>query len=256
MTAISVIIHAEAKVGKTTLTTTSPPPMLVLDVEGGWKFVRQAGFNSGKRLRRIEWDPVQTPPPRHDGSWDLCHVTVREWRTLTQAYMWLTHTKEHDFRSLIIDSVTEAQRQLRTYLKPDGRLVTYIDWGDLLHHMDKLIRDFRDLTLLPEPNPLDVVTFIAETEMKNDKWRPAMQGQIGRSLPYHVDICGYLYTEPLQDSTGVVTGYQRKLLIGQGIAPNIITGERVQGTLPPIIEDPNITSMVNAIFGFEEGNEQ
>jgi hypothetical protein len=174
---------------------------------------------------------------------------VRNWRTLTSAYQYLTYTADHDFRSVIFDSVTEGQRKLKKMLRGTDQMRIQ-DWGDLLTHMDILIRDFRDLTLLPAPNPIQQVMFIAETEMKDGAWRPAMQGQLGRSLPYLVDICGYLYSEVIKDAQGAPTDQiRRKLLIGQGVVPTIITGERVQGALPLIVDDPHITRMMEAIFG-------
>jgi hypothetical protein len=244
----SLLIHSSAKVGKSTLSTTAPPPICVLDAEGGWKYVREAGYRSGVPLRRIEWDPLQGPPPRYDGTWDFCHVMVRKWSTLTQAYQWLSHVDAHDFHSLVLDSVTESQRKLKMQLRGTEQLRIQ-DWGDLLVHMDMLIRSMRDLVLLPEPNPLRCVVFIAETEFKDGAWRPAMQGQIGRALPYWVDICGYLYTELTQDANGQSTGKLKKLLIGEGVVPSIIAGERVQGALPDVIDDPHITRMMTQVFG-------
>lgn len=249
MSTLSVIVHAPAKVGKSTLSTTAPPPILVLDAEGGWRFVREAGYQSGVKLRRIEWDPVAGPPPRWDGTWDFCHTMVRDWRTLATAYQWLTYVDQHDFRSVILDSVTESQRKLKSQLRGMEQMRIQ-DWGDLLNHMDKLIRDMRDLTLLPPPSPVKFVMFIAETELKNGAWQPAMQGQIGRIMPYVVDICGYLYSENIPDASGAPTNeIQRKLLIGQGVQPTIISGERVQGALPLIVPDPHLTRMYEAIFG-------
>jgi hypothetical protein len=250
MSTLSILVHADSKVGKSTLSTTCPPPICVFDVEGGWKFVKQAGYMSGVPLRRREWDPSREPPPRYDGTWDFCHVHVTRWELLTQGYMWLTHSGEHDFRSIVVDSVTEGQRRLRSFIKPDSRLKGYEDWGDLLILMDTLIRNIRDLTLLPAPNPVKTAVFIAETVMKDGKWRPAMQGQIGNSLPYLVDICGYMFTEmKIDEKTSAPLGFQRKLLIGQGVIPNIISGERVQGLLPLIVDDPHITQMYEAVFG-------
>lgn len=241
-------MHAPAKVGKTTLATTAPPPICVLDAEGGWKFVREAGFRSGVRLRRTEWNPLAGPPPRYDGTWDFCHVIVRQWATLTQAYQWLARTDQHDFRSVILDSVTESQRKLKANLRGMEQMRIQ-DWGDLLVHMDRLIRDMRDLTLLPEPNPIRCVVFIAETEMKDGAWRPAMQGQIGRALPYWVDMCGYLYTEKTADADGSNVVKTKNLLIGEGVLPTVVAGERVQGALPDIVPHPNITEMMRAIYG-------
>lgn len=248
MSSLSTLIHAPAKVGKTTLSTTAPPPICVLDAEGGWKFVREAGYRSGKPLRRIEWDPRTGPPPRWDGTWDFCHVVVREWGTFVQAFQYLAQPHLHDFRSLILDSITEAQRKLKMNLRGMEQMRIQ-DWGDLLMHMDMLVRNMRDLVLLPQPNPLQVVVFIAETEMKDGAWRPAMQGQIGRALPYWVDICGFLYTERLADENGQATGKLKKLLIGEGVMPTVITGERVQGALPDVVDNPNITEMLVKIYG-------
>lgn len=247
-TSLSALVHAPAKVGKSTLSTTCPPPICVLDAEGGWKFVKQAGYRSGIPLRRTEWDPMSGPPPRWDGTWDFCHVVIREWRTLTQAYNYLLRTTEHDFRSLVLDSVTESQRKLKTHLRGMEQMRIQ-DWGDLLNNMDRLIRDMRDLVLLPQPNPLKVVMFIAETEFKNGAWRPAMQGQIGNSLPYWVDVCGYLFTQAMQDEHGTQTGKLKRLMIGQGIDPTIVAGERVQGALPDVVDNPHITQMFTTIFG-------
>lgn len=248
MSTLSLLVHAPAKVGKTTLSSTAPPPICVLDAEGGWRFVREAGYKTGISLRRKEWDPLREPPPRYDGTWDYCHVMVRQWYTLTQAYNYLAQPTSHDFRSLIFDSVTEGQRKLKTNLRGMEQMRIQ-DWGDLLMHMDKMIRDMRDLVLLPQPNPLQFVMFIGETEMKDGMWRPAMQGQIGRALPYWVDICGYLYTEKLNDADGQPTVKAKRLLIGEGVLPTVVAGERVQGTLPDIITDPNIITMMKTIFG-------
>lgn len=248
MNSLSLLVHAPAKTGKTTMATTVPTPFVALDAEGGWKFVREAGYKTGKPLRRVEWDPNQGPPPRHDGSWDFCHVMVRKWSDLTNAYAYLSRTDLHDFRSCVVDSVTESQRKLKLNLRGMEQMRIQ-DWGDLLMHMDKLIRDMRDLVLLPEPNPLQVVVFVAETENKDGAWRPAMQGQIGRALPYWVDMCGYLYTEKTTDANGQATGKVKKLLIGEGVLPTVIAGERVQGALPDIVDNPNIARMVAAIYG-------
>lgn len=243
-----MLVHAPAKTGKTTLSTTVPTPFVVLDAEGGWKFVKEAGYRSGVPLRRVAWDPNVGPPPRADGTWDFCHVVVRRWSDLTNAYQYLARPDLHDFRSAVLDSVTEAQRKLKLNLRGMEQMRIQ-DWGDLLMHMDALIRSMRDLVLLPQPNPLEVIVFIAETEMKDGAWRPAMQGQIGRALPYWVDICGYLSTERTADADGQATGKLKRLLIGEGILPTVIAGERVQGALPDIVDNPHVGRMLAAIYG-------
>jgi hypothetical protein len=244
---LSILVHAASKTGKSTLSSTAPLPLCVLDAEGGWRFIREAGFQTGRSLRKKEWDPIKdTQPPRYDGTWDVCVVTVQKWQTLTSAYQGLTQY-EHDFKSLVFDSITEAQRRLKTNLRGMEQFRIQ-DWGDLLVHMDNLIRSMRDLVLIPG-TPLQVVMFIAETKMKEGKWRPQMQGQIGDSLPYWMDIVGYLYRRPILDENGQALGKVAEMLIGQDVQPNIEAGERVQGLLGDYVTEPNISEMLKKIYG-------
>lgn len=250
---LSFLVHAPSKEGKSTLGSTMPPPILVLDVEGSWRFIRRAGFCVAgvhntedcrcPELRSIKWDPNVEAPPRHDGTWEVCRVIVREWRTLTNTYNWLVQAP-HDFVSLSFDSITEAQRRLKANLR-GLEAMRMQDWGDLLVHLDKLVRDFRDLVLMPSTT-MRVVMFVAETRLKDGKWRPYLQGAIGDSLPYWIDIVGYLYTEFAPDENNQNTVEIKKLWIGRH--PQFEAGERVQGLLGSVVERPNISDMLTKIF--------
>lgn len=240
---LSMLVHAPSKVGKSTLGSTAPLPLLVLDVEGSWRFIRRRGFNSPAALRKISWDPSTGPAPRYDGTWDACVVTVREFKTLTDVHMWLSQAP-HDFKSLIFDSVSEAQRKLKNNLRGLEQMRIQ-DWGDLLVRMDKIIRDYRDLVLLP--SGLSFVMFVAETEMKDGKWRPAMQGGIARQMPYWVDLVGYLFTTMENDENGQPTLKVKNLLI-RSDDPQFESGERVQGVLGDVVRNPNISEMINLIY--------
>jgi len=232
---LSMLVHAGAKVGKSTLSSSAPPPVLVLDAEGSWRFIR---------TRKIHWDPMTEPIPRHDGTWDACIVTITQWVHVQQVFRHLTQV-EHDFCSVVIDSITEIQRRLKANLKGTEAMQMQ-DWGQLLTQMDSTIRAFRDMTMLP--GPIQCVVMIAETRQngKTGKWEPYMQGQIGISLPYLVDICGYLYVDMAPDENGQPTKKVRKLWIGSH--PQFETGERVQGTLGDVVTEPNIDSMMKTIF--------
>ncbi|MPZ21922.1 MAG: AAA family ATPase, partial [Luteitalea sp.] len=94
---LSLLIHADSKAGKTTLVASAPPPLLILDAEGGSKFLP---------VRKTTWDGLR-PPPAYDGSWEVCVVMVREFSTLVNVFQWL-QTGQHHFRSFGIDSITEA----------------------------------------------------------------------------------------------------------------------------------------------------
>lgn len=234
---LSILIHGDSKVGKTTLASTSPVPILALDAEGGWKFLA---------VRRIEWDPMTAAPPVYDGTWDVCHVTVRDWNTVLRVCQWL-ESGQHHFRSLVVDSITEMQRKLMTNLVGSEQMKRD-DWGRLLRSMDDIIRKMRDLTSHPT-NPLQVVVFIAESRDNKAgvKKVPTMQGQIVDSLPYWVDICGYLFVENLVDANNQFTGDQVRRLWTRP-NPNYEAGERVQGRLPSVVDYPNITKMLIDVY--------
>lgn len=245
----SCLIHGFAKAGKSTVTSTAPQPILVLDAEGSWRFVD---------LRKVYWNPlVDAAPPVYDGTWDVCMVTVRDWQTVEAVYGWLTRY-QLPFVTVVLDSITEMQRRLKANLVGTEAMKMQ-DWGVLLTKMDATIRGFRDLTLVPGLN-VRCVLFVAETRREDGpggaKWRPYMQGQISTSLPYWVDVCGYLYAEQTVDGNGQPTGLARRLLVSPGV-PMFEAGERVQGRLGavwPIVDTPTIgvgadvTTMMHTIY--------
>lgn len=215
---LSLLVHANSKVGKTTLAATAPTPILALDAEGGWKFLP---------VRRVYWDPTQYAPPVYDGTWDVCIVTIRDWNTVQRTYQWMI-SGQHPFVSIVIDSITEIQRRCKQNLVSVDKMMEIRDWGKLLDLMDATIRGFRDLTMHPT-KPVQVVVFIAETRYLDNKWRPYMQGQIGTALPYWMDVVGYLFMDNLIDANGAPTTKQLKLLVSPH--PTYEAGERVRGRL-------------------------
>lgn len=243
---LSLLIHADSKVGKTTLAATSPTPTLIIDAEGGTKFLPGSPYLKdllGRPYRITRWNPVE-PPPRDDGSWDACVATVRRWEDVRLLYQWAA-SDQHDFRSIAIDSITEIQRRCKTNLKGTEQMKIQ-DWGQLLDLMDAVIRGFRDLTM-DDRNSIQVVTFIAETRQNQDgRWTPYLQGQIAVALPYWVDVCGYLYVEQLVDTNGQPTAKVRRLLVSPH--PQFVAGERVQGLLGDVVDSPNVEHMLDTIY--------
>lgn len=218
---ISFLVHAASKAGKSSLTATAPKPVLVLDAEGSWRFIP---------VRKVYWDPAE-PPPVYDGTWDACIVSVRDWDTVMRVYQWMI-SYQLPFISVVVDSVTEIQRRCKQNLKGTDAMKIQ-DWGTLLVLMDNVIRGFRDLTLIPWSN-VRCVVFVAETKQRDDSmWAPHMQGAIATSMPYWVDVIGYLYPDYELDGNGQPTVEVRRLIIGPH--PQFITGERVQGRLPYVL---------------------
>lgn len=246
---LSILIHSASKEGKSTLSSTAPLPLLVLDAEGSWKFIDTVGYRSSTPLRKVNWNPLREAVPRYDGTWDVVRVHVDSWQTMQEVYRHLTQ-REHDFQSIVLDSITEVQRRCKANIRTGSAQMDQQRWGQLLDQMDGLIRGFRDLALLP--NTIRCVVFISETVMKDGAWRPFMQGQIRDTMPYWVDILGYLYTA--LEASGDQTVKTKKLLIGAGVNPAYVVGERVQGRLPDIVDDPNISAMLAAVYPTPEEN--
>lgn len=246
---LSILVHSASKEGKSTLSSTAPLPLLVLDAEGSWKFIDTVGYRSSTPLRKVNWNPLRETVPRYDGTWDVVRVHVDSWQTMQEVYRHLTQ-REHDFQSIVLDSITEVQRRCKANIRTGSAQMDQQRWGQLLDQMDGLIRGFRDLALLP--NTIRCVVFISETVMKDGAWRPFMQGQIRDTMPYWVDILGYLYTA--LEASGDQTVKTKKLLIGAGVNPAYVVGERVQGRLPDIVDDPNIAAMLAAVYPTPEEN--
>lgn len=241
---VSILIHGPAKAGKSTLTSTVPLPAIILDAEGSWNFIDEAGFKSGRRLRKRSWSPLEEELPEYDGTWDVLHVKVTSWQIMTSCFQTLTQ-QEHSFRSVILDSITEVQRRCKKNIRSGTRQMQTQQWGELLDHMDDIIRGMRDLTLLE--NTICCVVFVAETYVdKKGRDAPYMQGQIGNTMPYWVDICGYFEVETQLSADGESNQKIRILTIGPDAGK--VTGERVAGRLPDIIEEPNIAAMMAAIY--------
>lgn len=181
---LSCVIHGESGTGKTTLAATSPAPRLILDCEGGARYIRQ---------RKIYWDPLTgNPPPENDGTWETCVVTVRDYRVVDQVYAWL-NSGQHPFKSVCIDSLTEAQKKLLDIIAGVDAVQTQ-HWGQLLRQLEDFVRKLRDLTFHPT-NPIECVVIICLSQMKDGKFRAFVKGQLELTLPGFVDVVGYLFVD-------------------------------------------------------------
>ena len=178
---LSAVIHADAKVGKTELAATSPGRILFLDAEaGGFRYVE------GKR---VQWNPLKEDVPEA-GDWKICRVVIKDELTFNTAVDVLCRGK-HPFNSVVWDSVTEAQ----TYFKRD-KSATYSleqnDWGKLLAAIEGYIMRLRDAVETQEQ--LKSLVIIAQSEFRDDKMRPAIQGAMKNKLAFKLDITGYLFS--------------------------------------------------------------
>lgn len=228
---MSMMIHADSKVGKSTLSNTAPPPICVFDAEGSTKFLPFRGV--------VPWNPKHGPPPAWDGSWEACMVIVEDFDTLVKGADWL-ETGQHHFRSVNLDSISEIQRKLKDKIKAGGKF-EWDDWGELLRRMDHQLRRIRDLTQHPV-NPVMMTVFVAETRLQSSgRYEPNLEGALRTAAPYWFDIIGYLKVENVRNQDGSPAfdqygdPFQVRQLLTRPVNPLYYAGERVQARVPAIL---------------------
>jgi hypothetical protein len=230
--AVTMLMHGLSGAGKTTLATTAPKPILLLDVEMASRFIRG---------RKIKWNPLTEAPPVWDGTWDICVVIVNEFQKAQVAYEYLK-SGNHPFKSVIVDSISELQSKAVEKIKGRTQFQTQ-DWGKLLSVMSFYCKDLRDLAEADEN--IEAIIITATSRDYDGIIKPYLQGQIASQAPYWFDITGYLYVQQVADAQGTISE-SRNLLIGNH--PNYEAKSRVPG-LPTVLENPDISLLLDNIFG-------
>ena len=236
---LTIMVHGESKVGKSTFAVTAPYPRLMLDVEGGHRFLP---------INVKYWDPIREEPPVADGTWDTVVVQVRDYDVVMKAFQWLQSGK-HQFKSLIIDSISELQVKCMDNIAGTEQMKMQ-QWGELLRHMGALLRDLRDLTMHPT-QPLEAIVLTAMSRKGQDGvYRPYLQGQLAVQAPYFYDILGAITVESVPHPDPMQMPYKvRRMYVER--TPEYEAGERVQGRLGKIVEqgDLGIERMLDMVFG-------
>jgi hypothetical protein len=239
MRSLTMVVYGESKVGKSTFAVTSPYPRLMLDVEGGHRFLP---------INVKYWDPIREKPPVADGTWDTCVVVVRDYDDVLKAYEWL-RSGQHQFKSLIIDSISELQVKLFDKLAGNEQIKMQ-QWGEVLRHMGGFLRDIRDLTSHPTA-PLEAVVLTAMAKPDKDgRMHPYLQGQLAVQVPYFYDLLGAVIVENVPNSDPTQPPHRvRRMLVES--TPQYEAGERVQGRLGTIVEqgDLGVERMLDMVYG-------
>ena len=236
---LTIMVYGESKVGKSTFAVTAPYPRLMLDVEGGHRFLP---------INVKYWDPMREEPPQADGTWDTVVVQVRDYDVVMKTFQWLQSGK-HQFKSLIIDSISELQVKCMDNIAGTEQMKMQ-QWGELLRHMGALLRDLRDLTMHPT-QPLEAVILTAMARKGQDGvYRPYLQGQLAIQAPYFYDILGAITVETMPNPDPLQQPFQvRRMYVER--TPEYEAGERVQGRLGKIVEqgDLGVERMLDKVFG-------
>lgn len=232
---INFLVYGPEKQGKTTFSASGPKPLLAIDVEGRFWITTPAD-------RRRTWDPVKEAPPPDDGSWDVAIVNAKSFAVIERALQWLESGK-HPFRSVVLDSVSEAQQLAIAQIAGVNAMQTQ-DWGTVLRLMLDVCRRMRGLSSHPV-HPMDAVVVVATmAKVKQDGATPGQtvqihtpdaQGQLRERLPFIFDLCGYYYCTDLRNDG------PRRLIT----AP--VDGFRTGSAYPSIpkaLDNPTVADMV------------
>lgn len=189
---LAAVVHGESGAGKSYFGGTTPSPRLILDAEGGSRYIRS-------NRKHVKWDPLTEAVPVNDGTWDACFVAVKEWKELYAAYEVLA-SGQHPFKSIIIDSLTEAQKRLVDDVAGVDQ-PSLQEWGVIGRHLEDMVRKLRDLTF-HKTTPVNVV-MLCLSHLRDGQTRPFLKGAIELTLPAFVDVVAYLYTATSATEAGV-----------------------------------------------------
>lgn len=231
---VTCLVHGESGVGKSWLGASAPAPRLLLDVESRSRFL------PGKK---ILWDPRSGGPPEKSNEWDTCIVSVDNFEVIGTVHQWLV-SGQHPFRSVVLDSITEAQKRLVDSIAGMSQMKIQ-DYGTLLRRLESVVRTFRDLTA-DSRTGIKMVVFLAGSKTIDGMIRPLVQGQLALTIPYYTDITGYMYVAQVAEESGLGGATVRQLLINpaQGVVAKDGTGGRLTG---PVLTNPDLTEMFQAL---------
>lgn len=228
---LSMIIYSGSGVGKSWLAKTAPGPRLVLDAEGGSRFVPG---------HKIKWNPAIEPLPDGITSDTSVLVSVTDWGIALAMYQYI-HSQDHPFQSIIVDTLTELQARLVDNTVGAGKLELQ-HWGTIKRSTEDYIRKLRDMTIHPT-KPVQAVIFVCQ-EMTNKDLQlvPMLSGSSQRTLPQFVDVIGYLFT-PDAKNRGLVVSTSPT--VSAKDRTNLFAARYANDAGPSVIPSPNIQEMLD-----------
>jgi hypothetical protein len=209
---VNLLVYGLPKVGKSTFATSAPKP-LVIDLEGGYKYMGKRGINV-----------------------DVINIT--KFDEMREVY---DIASKSDYETIIIDPVNElverliddAKKEQNFTIKTNKNKLSIDGWMFVKDTMKKLIKTFRDMN--------KHVIFVAHMVEKDDEGvtmkRPKIDANLSDELCRNMDIIVYM--------TNVGSGENlKRVLLSQG-NEKYFAGDRT-GVLAEIVE-PDFSKIIDAV---------
>lgn len=118
-------------------------------------------------------------------------------------------TEKHDYQTVVIDSITEINDVIRTWIeKRNSRSMNLQDWGELWRKIRGILWEFRNLNM----NVLFIAQEIVEKdEEKISQIKPSLNGKNATEIAYFMDVVAYLYIDK-EWNRKINTSWNSKLL--------------------------------------------
>lgn len=220
----NILLYGDSGVGKTTLAGSaddvpSMRPVLFIDIEGGTESLRHS------------YPEVET-------------VRVTTWKEMQAVYNVL-YSGEHDFKTVVLDSLTEIQKfnmyqimadvaQKRPDLDPD--VPSMREWGKNLEQIRRMVRGFRDLEMHTIFTALAKSDKDAKTGITTTK--PSLSGKMADEVAAFLDVVVYYYVKQIGD--GSEAEFKRLLLTQK--TDSQVAKDRT-GRLPMVVESPTMSEI-------------
>lgn len=227
----NMLVYGESGVGKTTLAGScdAVPEMrgvLVIDIEGGLRSIKEKYPN-------------------------VAAVRVKSWADMQSVYEEL-YKGDHGYHTIIIDSLTEAQkmsmdqvmrRLVEEHEERDADVPGIREWNINIEQTRKFVRAYRDL-------PVNTIFTALMKQDKNPrtgavKKKPSLSGKVADEVAGFLDIVAYLYTKEIE-------GTNKRVLLC-GATEDTVAKDRTD-TLPQVIVEPTMSLIWNAVKGSNNDN--
>lgn len=224
---LNILIYGDSGVGKTVLAGSADAvpamrPVLFVDIEGGTESLRNV----------------------HP---DVEVVRITSWKEMQSIYDAL-HEGNHDYRTVVLDSLTEIQKfnmyNIMTDLvkrkeEADPDIPGMREWGKNIEQMRRFVRAFRDLQMHT------IFTALMRSDKDNKTglttMKPSMSGKVADEVAAFLDVVVYYYVK--QVGSGEDAKFARLLLTQK--TEQQIAKDRTD-SLPVVVEEPSMAKL----FGY------